>query len=164
MLRGATPMNTLSFFRELLPFLFVKRETFYGRDNNGRTVVVRVRAPENDGPGYYEFEWVQDGGYGVSFCGKVIKTASFRDAVLNGPSLVMAQWPIACQYAYGNLPERVRRLPEDLQGLPTARDAETAWERYSEYGWPPTDAERINPWRLGPVVSGRSGISVSRWG
>jgi hypothetical protein len=138
----------LTLIRNLFPSLLAKRETFIGKDFNGRPASVRVRAPENDGPGYYEFEWLQDG-YGVSFCGKVIRAASFRDAVLRGPELVTAQWHVACQYAFGTLPERVRRLPEGLQWLPDIRVAEARWKQCAEYATTPSAAERINPWRQG---------------
>jgi hypothetical protein len=142
-------------FRGLLHRVFPKRETFVGRDFNGRSASVRVRAPENDGPGYYEFEWLQDCGSAFMFCGKVIRADSFRDAILLGPKLVRAQWHVACQYAFGTLPERVRRLPEGLQGLPDAREAEARWRQRAEYDTTPSAAERINPWRQGPVISGR---------
>jgi hypothetical protein len=144
------------FLRALFPTLLRKYETFTGTDFNGNKIEVRMPSPENDGPGYYEFEWLQDGGSGVSFCGKVILAPSFRDAVLDGRSLVMKQWSVSCQYAYGCLPERVRRLPEELQGFKDIEVVEKVWKSYPDYNTEPTGEERINPWRLGPVVSGRS--------
>lgn len=139
------------FFREL--FNVSRRETFIGHDYNGHVISVSVSAPENDGPGYYEFEWLQDGGEGVSFCGCVIHAKSFRDAVLNGQTYVCQQG-YSCAFAYGKLPERVRRLPKSLQGLPT-KEASVQWKNSSKYDTTPCDSERINPWRLGPVQSWR---------
>lgn len=154
---GAAVMNTfVEIAKAFLPSLFTRKEYFTGRDFNGRDVTVKIAAPENDGPGYYEVEWLQDCGGGVMFCGKVIRADSFRDAVLNGPYYIRAKGA-ACNYAYGNLPERVRRLPDNLQDMPI-KDAENAWKLHSEYHRDPSDSERINPWRLGPVISGRSGI------
>jgi hypothetical protein len=122
------------FLRALFPTLLRKYETFTGTDFNGNKIEVRIPSPENDGPGYYEFECTQDCGGGFMFCGKVIRADSFRDAVLNGRSLVTAQWHVACQYAFGCLPERVRRLPEALQQCPTPQDAEQLWKTlYASY-------------------------------
>lgn len=139
------------------------RVRFVGRDFYGEDVETWVDAPADQGPGLYEFEWTQDAGAGFMLCGKVIYAASFREAVEEGPRLVVEQCSTertraCCNYAFGNLPERVRRLPAELQGLDRA-EAEARWKTYPQYDADIEDGDRVNPWRLGPVVSGRAGWS-----
>jgi hypothetical protein len=131
-----------------------------GRNFQGRDVRIIVPTPVNSGPGYYEYEWLQDGGAGVMFCGKVIRADSFQDAIENGNKHVGDQWHVSCCLAYGNMPERVRRLPEEMQLL-TLTEAQEAWKQHPNYNEDPPkpgDPKRINPWAIGPVISGRSGL------
>jgi hypothetical protein len=141
--------------RRIFPSLPVKYIEIIGSDFNGRAKKVAIRVPEPDAPGYFEFEWTQDCGAGTMFCGHVIHSLNFRDAILFGREKVTADG-VACQFAYGNLPDRVRRLPETMQEL-TIDAAREAWKLHPDYNAGVKECERINPWRLGPVVSARAG-------